>query len=139
LGVWVKPRLINRRWDNPILTVILVIALADAFGLIGILVAPPISAAIQILWSHMITHRVVSGASAQVSDLKERLAQLRLEIGLMDDLPLPLVNSSLNRLNHLIEKAEPVLQAGLPVAPIDTFPPSPTVVAEGESPGSVAT
>ena len=42
LGVWVKPRLFNRRWDNPILTVVLLIAMADAFGLIGIIVAPPI-------------------------------------------------------------------------------------------------
>ena len=41
LGVWVKPRLFNRRWDNPILTVVLLIALADAFGLVGIIVAPP--------------------------------------------------------------------------------------------------
>ena len=32
LGVWVKPRLFNRRWDNPILTVVLLIFLATAFG-----------------------------------------------------------------------------------------------------------
>ena len=33
LGVWVKPRLFNRTWDNPILTVVLLIFLATAFGL----------------------------------------------------------------------------------------------------------
>jgi len=33
LGVWVKPRLFNRRWDNPILTLVILIALANAFGL----------------------------------------------------------------------------------------------------------
>src|SRR3972149_4889983 len=47
LGVWVKPRLFNRRWDNPILTVVLLIALADAFGLVGIILAPPISVVCQ--------------------------------------------------------------------------------------------
>ena len=42
LEVWVKPRLFNCRWDNAILTVVLLIVLAEAFGLVGIIVAPPI-------------------------------------------------------------------------------------------------
>lgn len=138
LGVWVTPRLINRRWDNPILTLVLMIALADSFGILGILVAPPISAAIQILWSHIITHREISGASTQISDLKDRLAQLREEIGLMEGLPLPLVNSSLDRLTRLIEKAEPVLQAGLPVKPSEVYLPAQIGSAEGGSPGSTS-
>jgi putative permease len=41
LGVWVRPRLFTRSWNNPLLTVVLLIALADAFGLVGIIVAPP--------------------------------------------------------------------------------------------------
>jgi putative permease len=49
LRVWVKPRLFNRRWENPILTVVLLIALADAFGLVGIILAPPLSVICQIL------------------------------------------------------------------------------------------
>ena len=32
----------------------------------------------------------------------------------MDEPPLPLVTSSMERLTHLIEKAEPILQVGLP-------------------------
>ena len=72
LGIWVKPRLFNRRWDNPILTLVILIALADAFGLLGIIVAPPLSAVCQILWSLLVSHRLASGAAAQVSDLKER-------------------------------------------------------------------
>jgi putative permease len=139
LGAWVTPRLINHRWDNPILTLALMIALADAFGILGILVAPPISAAIQILWSHMITHREISGASAQISDLKDRLAQLRENIGLMDELPLPLVNSSMDRLTRLIEKAEPVLQAGLPVEPSESILPTQIGSATGKLPGSTTT
>ncbi len=136
LGAWVTPRLINRRWDNPILTLILMIALADAFGLLGILVAPPISAAIQILWSHIITHREISGASSQISDLKDRLTQLREDIGMMEELPLPLVKSSMDRLAGLIEKAEPVLLAGLPVEPSEAILPTQIGGAKGESAGS---
>jgi len=112
LGVWVKPRLFTRRWDNPILTVVLLIALADAFGIVGIIVAPALSVVCQILWSRLVSHRAVSGAAVQVSDLKERQAVLWDAIKKMDEPPLPLVTSSMERLSQLIEKSEPILQAG---------------------------
>jgi len=117
LGVWVKPRLFNRRWDNPILTLVTLIALANAFGLLGIVVAPPLSAVCQILWSLLVSHRLASGAAAQVSDLKERQARVWDTIRTMDEPPLALVTSSMERLTHLIEQAEPVLQEELPVEP----------------------
>ncbi len=124
LGVWVKPRLFKHRWDNPILTIVLLIALADAFGFVGIIVAPPLSVVCQILWSRLVSHRAVSGAAAQVSDLKERQARVWDAIRAMDT-PLPLVTSSMGRLTELIEKAEPVLQAGLLAAalPVEPFAP----------------
>jgi putative permease len=114
LGIWVKPRLFNRRWDNPILTVVLLIFLATAFGLIGIILAPLLSVVCQILWSRLVSRRAVSGAAAQISDLKERQALVWAAIQEMDEPPLPLVTSSMERLTNLIEKAEPILQAGLP-------------------------
>jgi putative permease len=114
LGVWVKPRLFNRRWDNPILTVVLLMALADAFGLVGIVLAPPLSLVCQILWRHLVSRRAVSGDAAQVSDLKERQARVWGTIRVMDEPPPPLVTSSMERLTHLIEQAEPILQVALP-------------------------
>jgi hypothetical protein len=140
LGVWVKPRLFNRRWDNPILTVVLLIALADAFGLVGIIVAPPLSVVCQILWSRLVSRRAVSGAAAQVSDLKERQALLWATIKVMDEPPPPLVTSSMERLTHLIEKAEPVLQAVLPAVlpaePSESFHSPQPIAVEGGPPGS---
>ncbi|MEW5873452.1 MAG: AI-2E family transporter [Chloroflexota bacterium] len=127
LGIWVKPRLFNRRWDNPILTIILLIALADAFGIIGLLLAPPLSVVCQILWSRLVSHRAVSGAAAQVSDLKERQALLWAAIKAMDEQPpLLLVTSSMERLTLLIEKAEPILQ------PSEPFHSPQPATAEGE-------
>ena len=76
LGVWVKPRLFKRKWNNPILTVVLMIAMADAFGLIGLIIAPPLSVVCQILWSRLVSRRAIAGAAAQVSDLKERQERL---------------------------------------------------------------
>jgi predicted PurR-regulated permease PerM len=119
LGVWIRPRLFNRRRDNPILTLVLVIALANAFGLLGIVIAPPLSAASQILWRLLVSHRLVSGAAAQVSDLKERQEGIWAAIREMDEPPVPLLTSSMERLTRLIEKAEPILQAPLPAETSD--------------------
>ena len=117
LGVWVKPRLFNRKWDNPILTVVLLVALADAFGLVGIIIAPPLSAVCQILWSRLVSRRAVEGAAALVSDLKERQARVRDTVRAMGEPALPLVTSSMERLALLIEKAEPILREEMPVEP----------------------
>jgi predicted PurR-regulated permease PerM len=125
LGVWVKPRLFNRRWNNPILTVVLMITMADAFGLIGLIIAPPLSVVCQILWSRLVSRRAVAGAATQVSDLKERQERLWDVIKTMDGPPLALVTSSMERLTRLIEKAEPVLQENSPVEPSGLPPIAP--------------
>ena len=113
IGVWVKPRLFKRGWSNPILTVILLIALADAFGLVGIIVAPLISVIILILWNNLVSHRLAGGASAKISDLKDRQDALWVTIKTLDGDSLPLVYSSMERLAELIEKSEPILQEAL--------------------------
>jgi putative permease len=125
LGIWVKPRLFKRKWDNPILTVVLMIAMADAFGLVGIIIAPPLSVVCQILWSRLVSRRAIAGAAAQVSDLKERQARLWEIIKTMDGPPLVLVTSSMERLTRLIEKAEPILQESLLVEPSELPPFAP--------------
>jgi predicted PurR-regulated permease PerM len=109
LKLWVEPRLSNRAQYNPMLTIVIVIALADAYGLAGIILAPPLSAACQILWSRLVSNRDFSRAALQVSDLKERQAQIWATIKAMDE-PPPLVTSSMERLSDLIEQAEPTLQ-----------------------------
>lgn len=117
LEIWVRPRLFDRRWDNPILTIVLLIALQNAFGLLGILIAPPLSAACQILWKLLVSHRQASGAATQLSDLKERQERLWAVISVMEEAPPALVTSSMERLAELITKAEPVLQAVEPEPP----------------------
>jgi predicted PurR-regulated permease PerM len=136
LQVWVEPRLFKRRWDNPILTLVILLAMADAFGLIGLLVAPPISAICQILWQLLISNRIVLGAALQISDLKERQAHVWETVSAMDEPPIALVTSSMRRLTQLIEKAEPILQAGLPTEPPGAIPSPQPVSAEGKPPGS---
>ena len=130
LQVWLEPRLFLRKWDNPILTLILVLAMADAFGLLGIIVAPPLSVVCQILWNLLINNRLAPEAAVQVSDLKERQARLRLAIEEMEGPPSSLVVSSMERLAGLLEKAEPVLQAAIADEPRSLFHPSQPLASE---------
>ena len=136
LELWVEPRLFRRKWDNPILTLVLLLVMADAFGLLGILLAPPLSAVCQILWNLLVSHRVVSGAAVQVSDLKERQARVWDNIKAMDKPPLAMVTNSMERLTKLIEKAEPILQANLPVDTPGPFQSPPPVNLPDKSPDS---
>jgi predicted PurR-regulated permease PerM len=124
LQVWVEPRLFKRKWQNPILTLVILLAMADAFGLLGIIVAPPLSAVCQTLWNLLVSNRLAPGPATQVSDLKERQAHLQAAIREMDELPPPLVMSSMERLTDLLEKAEPILGTALPAEPSDLFHPS---------------
>ena len=136
LQVWVEPRLFRRKLDNPILTLVILLAMADAFGLLGIIFAPPLSVVCQILWNLLVSDRLAPDKAVQVSDLKERQARLRLAIEEMPGPPPPLVVSSMERLAGLLEKAEPILQAALPDQPPDPFHPSQPVTVDDESPVS---
>jgi predicted PurR-regulated permease PerM len=124
LQVWVEPRLFKRKWDNPILTLVILLAMADAFGLPGILAAPPVSAVCQILWSLLVSNRLDAGAAVQISDLKERQVHLWAVIKEMDEPPPPLVTSSMERLANLLEEAEPILPVVLPPESSGPFHPS---------------
>lgn len=130
LQIWVEPRLFKLKWDNPILTLLILLAMADAFGLLGIILAPPIAVICQILWHLLVSDRLAPDTAAQVSDLKERQARLRLAIDEMEGSPPSLVVSSMERLTNLLEKAEPILQATLSTAQPEPFHPSQPVTNE---------
>lgn len=136
LQVWVEPRLFKRNWNNPIMTLVTLLVMADAFGLFGLIIAPPVSAVCQSLWKLLFSDRLASGVTVQISNLKDRQANLWAAIKEMDELPPPLVISSMERLTDLLEKAEPILPAALPGESSDLFHPSQPVTDEGEIPMS---
>ena len=86
--------------------------MAQAFGLAGLILAPPISIVCQVLWSRLVGRRQVSGAASQISDLKDRQGLVGEAIQVMAEPPLPIVTSSMERLARLIEKSEPILEGG---------------------------
>ncbi|TAK14703.1 MAG: AI-2E family transporter [Anaerolineae bacterium] len=134
LQVWVEPLFLKNKWNNPILTLTLFLVMSDAVGLYGILVAPPLSIVIQILWHRLVSHPAFLGAAEQVSDLKLRLTNLADKIQGMGELPPPLVASSMERLTELIANAAPILQAAQPAAPAELYHPSMPVADELASP-----
>lgn len=121
LQVWVEPRLLKRKWDNTVLTLVVILAMADAFGLLGVIFAPPIAVVCQILWNMLVSDGLTPEAAVQISDLKERQIRLRLAVDEMEGPTPPLVASSMERLADLLEKAEPILQAALPHEPPNLF------------------
>lgn len=134
--IWVKPRFVNKRWDHPILTVVLIIALADAFGIFGIIVAPPLSVILQIIWQRLISHRVAAGAATNINDLQTRLEQLKEAVSVMEDQNVQLVRSSMSRITNLISEAEPVLVAASMVNPsVQLSPGDPEGIIQDQSAG----
>jgi putative permease len=127
LQIWVEPRLFRRQWDNPILTLVLILVMANAFGPFGILLAPPLSAICRILWNSRVRNRLTSDSVIQVSDLQERQAHLWAIIQSMEEEPPPLVINSMQRLVTLLEKAEPVLPEVVPLeeSPVPFHPSQP--------------
>ena len=95
--------------------VVLLIALADAFGFVGIIIAPLLSIVCQILWNRLIKRRTKTGAANLLSDLQERMAHLRETVNEMEEPHSPVITNSIERITNLLNESEPVLKAVLMV------------------------
>jgi predicted PurR-regulated permease PerM len=81
LEMVVEPRLFNRRRYNPTTTVLLMMVFVQDIGLVGLILAPPITAALQIIFNN--TLEILTGSPAkpkkpaqEVNLLRDRLAGL---------------------------------------------------------------
>jgi putative permease len=104
----VEPRLFNRRRFSSLLVVIVVLVLVDEFGLIGILLAPPLAAAIQILAGQLMRSTTTAKATpAQpISALQANLASAKSLLA-ADTVPSgPELNNLVDRLEQLIARAD---------------------------------
>lgn len=83
LKLIIEPRFFPRHKYSSLLVVLFVIALAQAFGFIGVVLAPPLAVAVQILFQHLYpfaTPTVPVEISEQTTSIKERLLQLRRRV-----------------------------------------------------------
>ncbi len=109
----VEPRLFKRERFSSLLVVIVLLVLADEYGLIGILIAPPVAAAIQIiagqLWRATARSMVAPPDRPIVSAqplglLQTRLALVHAQLAAQPE-SRPELNNLIDRLGQLIEQA----------------------------------
>jgi putative permease len=117
LQIAVEPRLFKIKQDNPLLTFVILLAMADAFGLLGIIVAPPISVILQRLWRLLVNENITTDTVLHLTDLRERQVQLQATIDQMEGDTPPLVVSSMERLTSLLDRAGPILETLPPPEP----------------------
>jgi putative permease len=111
MEIVVEKRFFERRHYSSVLLLVVIIALADAFGLVGILIAPPLAAAIQILMSRLLVKPSVEPQAApeeQLEKLGNKLEGVKAQVG-ADGPPPPRISNLLVRLEKLIEQSKEAL------------------------------
>jgi putative permease len=78
----IEPRFFPRYKYSSLLIVLFVIALAETIGFIGVILAPPLAVAVQILFQHLypLPELTASEVSEQVTDIRTRLLELRKRV-----------------------------------------------------------
>jgi putative permease len=108
----VEPRLFNSGRFSSLLAVIMLLVLADEYGLIGILAAPPVAAAIQIIAVQIIRLTTLSMTTTPahtidlaqpISILQERLTSVQTRLAEQTESAPELINL-VDRLTQLIEQ-----------------------------------
>lgn len=104
----VEPRLYSRKQYSSLLTVILVIVLADSYGIFGIILAPPLAAAIQIFFRNLQRSTTLTpefDSTREISELRARVKDTRVLAERLQDGSDPQTANMLDRLDQLIERA----------------------------------
>lgn len=136
LEVVVEPHFFERNRYSSLLMVLGMIILANDYGLLGLILAPPLVVAVSILSGYLMRQSVPTAAprpALQVADLQARLESVQMMKNELDE-PLPVEAASmLNRLAKLIEKAGQTVPPETPAtsseAPAEPLPviPSPSL------------
>jgi predicted PurR-regulated permease PerM len=79
LKLVMEPRFFPRYKYSSLLIVLFVIALAETFGFIGVVLAPPLAVAVQILFQHLypLPELTANEVSEEVAEIRKRLLELR--------------------------------------------------------------
>ncbi len=103
LQILVEPLLFRRKDFSALLTVLMMILLADSFGLLGLLIAPPVAAAIQIVLRATLAKKPERNEPLPtIQELKARLAAVQEKIAQSKD-------SESASLIPIVKKLEPYL------------------------------
>jgi predicted PurR-regulated permease PerM len=110
LKLVIEPRFFLRSRYSSLLIVLFVIALAETLGFIGVILAPPLAVAVQILFQHLYTIAAPTFSSEtadQVGDIKERLLPLKRRLQISRNRESMRLA---DRLHRLVDRAADQLQ-----------------------------
>ncbi|HWA96919.1 MAG TPA: AI-2E family transporter [Pirellulales bacterium] len=106
LEVFVEPRVFGRRRYSSLLIAMVMVGLADVLGIVGLMLGPPLAAALQIIGTRLLRKRVMGEATKVESDLNEKVATLANELAEAER-PAPELASMVDRLQDLVNEAQP--------------------------------
>ncbi len=108
LEIAIEPRIFNRRRFSSLLVVIIVLVLADEYGLLGVLLAPPLAGVIQITASQIMRFNTATAAAPPAGELDALLTRLKAfqaTLAQRTETPTPEMISLTERLKQLIDRA----------------------------------
>jgi predicted PurR-regulated permease PerM len=117
LEFYIEPRFIRRNQYSSLLTILLIIALVEPFGLLGLIVAPPLAAAVQLIFRYNLETRPIPEnlkEAEQISQLRARLVMIRRIAAQNPDEIEPQTRSLIGRLEALIERADRAVEEEKP-------------------------
>ncbi|MEO5888068.1 MAG: AI-2E family transporter [Anaerolineales bacterium] len=106
----IEPRVFHRHKYSSLLIVLFVIGLAEAFGFIGVILAPPFAVAVQILFEQLYpfpSSMFSQEVSDRVTNIRTRLLQLRRRIQSRTNRKNRLL---INRIYYLVRRTSDYLQ-----------------------------
>ncbi len=114
MEIVVEPRFFHRERYHPILTLLVLLVMANAFGILGLIFSPPVAAAIQIFFSQILPAAPAVPepeveSQAQVAQLRDRLEAARRQVA-EGQSPPPEIESLMERLDKLIHEADRILE-----------------------------
>ncbi|MCB0190583.1 MAG: AI-2E family transporter [Anaerolineae bacterium] len=104
----IEPHLFDRRRYSSLLLVLVMIAFIELFGLIGLVISPPVAVFIQILFGWFMQRRIprINGKTIpQIVELQERVATIETNLATDEEEPSPQLVSMIERLKGLLDEA----------------------------------
>ena len=108
MEMYVQPRFYSRQRFNSLFLVMVVIILTQAFGLLGLIVAPVLAAVLQIGFQHLALRRErdlrLELVSEEINQLQSSLLHVRQRIGSLESGAAPELVNLTERLMELVDK-----------------------------------
>jgi putative permease len=107
----VQPRFVRMQHVSSVWIVLFLIAMSNTLGLFGVVAAPPLAVATQILLQGLLpipSMRKEKESTGSPAELDERVRSARASIGAMDGAASPEITSLLGRLDDLIQDVDRV-------------------------------